>query len=148
MDRDEDSFHNSGSSSNQPGNGLILEGPPFDLENIPDYEAGGHHPVHLGDCIDARHYRVIHKLDSGGLANVWLCRDLETDPAKYVAVKILMADASTEDCRELQGLRRFADWVDAKEEIKQVCMPFRHCRVNGPTDLTFLWYSRSLVRAC
>lgn len=32
-----------------PWNGLILDGAPFGLEKIYDYESGGHHPVHLGD---------------------------------------------------------------------------------------------------
>jgi hypothetical protein len=45
------------------------------LEYLADYESDGHHPVHLGDLLgnDGR-YRVIHKHDHGGFANVWLCR--------------------------------------------------------------------------
>ncbi len=32
-------------------NGLHLELAPFGLENLRDYEAGGHHPLHLGDTL-------------------------------------------------------------------------------------------------
>jgi serine/threonine-protein kinase SRPK3 len=83
-------------------NGLTLKGPPFGLEKIYDYECGGHHPIHLGDRLgkDGR-YRVIHKLGNGGFANIWLCRDLECETPKYIGLKILMADESTDDCREL-----------------------------------------------
>jgi hypothetical protein len=50
-----------------PGNGLVLEDSPFGLEHIYDYEPGGHHPVHLGDCLGPdNRYRVIHKLGRGG----------------------------------------------------------------------------------
>jgi serine/threonine-protein kinase SRPK3 len=31
------------------GNGLTVEGPPFELEKIYNYEPGGHHPAHLND---------------------------------------------------------------------------------------------------
>ncbi len=58
-------------------NGLTIEGPPWSLKKIFDYEAGGHHPVHLDDVLHQR-YRVIHKLGSGGYANVWLCRDVDS----------------------------------------------------------------------
>jgi serine/threonine-protein kinase SRPK3 len=88
------------------GNDLTLDGPPFRLEKIYDYEFGGHHPIHLGDRLgkDGR-YRVIHKLGNGGSANVWLCRDLECETPKYVGLKFLMAEASTDDCRELHVLK-------------------------------------------
>ena len=69
-------------------NDLTLEGAPFELEKIYDYESSGHHPVHLGDHLgkDGR-YRVIHKLGNSGFANVWLCRDLEFETPKYVGLK-------------------------------------------------------------
>lgn len=72
-------------------NGLVIEGPPFSLENIYDYEPGGHHPVHLGDLLHQR-YKVIHKLGSGGYANVWLCRDILTSSPQYRALKIIMPE--------------------------------------------------------
>lgn len=84
-----------------PDNGLGLEANPWGLEKMHDYEAGGHHPVHLGDTFGQR-YKVVHKLRHAGSANVWLCRDISGDGPRYVALKILMADASTPDCRELR----------------------------------------------
>jgi hypothetical protein len=33
------------------GDGLKLEGPPFGLEKIYDYESGGHRPIYLDDCL-------------------------------------------------------------------------------------------------
>lgn len=81
-------------------NGLMLELAPVKLEKIYEYEPGGHHPVHLGDVLgDA--YRVIHKLGHGGFATVWLARDLSAkDTTKYVALKIIKADSSGDDCPE------------------------------------------------
>jgi len=59
------------------GNGLTLDGPPFRLEKIYDYESGGHHPVHLDDCLgkDGR-YRVLHNLEMvdaliSGFVAIW-----------------------------------------------------------------------------
>jgi len=86
-----------------PPNGLRLELAPFGLERVFDYEPGGHHPVHLGDILGDNHrYCVVHKLGTGGFANIWLCRDLTVhNTTKYVALKILMAELSTDDCPEL-----------------------------------------------
>ena len=86
-----------------PSNGLRLELAPFGLERVLDYEPGGHHPVHLDDLLgDGSRYRVVHKLGTGGFANIWLCRDLAAQSkTKYVALKILMAELSMGDCREL-----------------------------------------------
>jgi hypothetical protein len=85
-------------------NGLHLELAPFKLEHIYDYKLNGHHPVHLGDIYSNNgRYRVIHKLGSGGFAIVWLYRDTKAKGAtKYIALKILMAEISSDDCPELQ----------------------------------------------
>ncbi|PYH90790.1 kinase-like protein [Aspergillus ellipticus CBS 707.79] len=85
------------------GNQLRFEGPPWGLEKRWAYEAGGHHPVHLGDCFgEEDQYRVIHKLGSGGFANIWLCRVMNGELPQYVALKILMADYSKDDSPELR----------------------------------------------
>jgi serine/threonine-protein kinase SRPK3 len=103
------------------GNGLMLDGPPSGLEKI--YESGGHHPVHLDDCIGkGGRYRVIHKLGNGGSANIWLCRDLEYETPKYVGLKILMAEVSTDDCRELRVLKlRKCVWIKKSVGSTFVC---------------------------
>lgn len=64
--------------------GFRLEGGNFGSEYLQDYGHGGHHPVHLGDILGhQQRYRVLHKLGTGGFANVWLCRDLAvTDDTK------------------------------------------------------------------
>lgn len=117
-----------------PGNGLVLDGAPVGLEKIYDYESGGHYPVHLGDCLgkDGR-YRVIHKLGSGGFANVWLCRDLEFESPKYVALKILVADASTADCPELRVNKLKEVGVDREVGGKYICLPLDQFRIDGPS---------------
>lgn len=114
-----------------PTNGLHIEGTPFALEHLYDYEAEGHHPIQLGDVLDDGRYRVIHKLGSGGYANVWLCRDLAAPTPKYVALKILMAEASTEDCRELLCAEQLKSTMVANE-TGPICAPLRHFETYGP----------------
>lgn len=46
-----------------------------DTEDLEKYEAGGFHPVHLGDLYDDGRYKVVHKLGAGGFSTVWLARD-------------------------------------------------------------------------
>lgn len=115
----------------KPTNGLRIEGNPFALEHIYDYEAGGHHPIQLGDVLDNRRYRVIHKLGSGGYANVWLCRDCAAPTPKYFALKILMAEASTEDCHELLCAEQLKSTMVANE-TGPICAPLRHFGTDGP----------------
>lgn len=120
----------------RPTNGLELRGPPEGLEKIYDYEPGGHHPVHLGDVIgDSERYHVLHKLGNGGFANVWLCRDTESEISKYVAVKILMADESKDDCRELQAMALMEADTQQKEGASHICLPLDHFRITGPNGV-------------
>jgi len=123
-----------GKDSDQPvGSGLMLEGPPFGLEKIYDYETGGHHPVHLNDRLGkAGRYKVVHKLGNGGLANVWLCRDLESGNPKYVGVKILMSEASTEHCRELRVNQLIEMNLGKEVGGKHVCLPLDQFHIDGP----------------
>jgi hypothetical protein len=117
-------------------NGLSLAGPPFGLEKIYSYIPGGHHPVHLGDHIKDGRYRVIHKLGSGGFANVWLCRDMQSqDVAKYVALKILMGDASTDDCPELRMSKKLEGLLsdlEVEAGSKYVCWTLDQFKIDGP----------------
>lgn len=112
-------------------NGLMLELAPFGLEKIVYYQPGGHHPVHLGDVLgDA--YRVIHKLGHGGFATVWLARDLNAkDTTKYVALKIIKADISEDDCPELV-LSRLAGEIGEGECAEYLCFPFDRFTIDGP----------------
>lgn len=114
-----------------PTNGLHFEGTPFALEHLYDYEPGGHHPIKLNDVFDNGRYRVIHKLGNGGYANVWLCCDFAAPTPKYVALKILMAEASTEDCRELLCAEQLKKTMVASE-TGPICAPLRHFKTDGP----------------
>lgn len=114
-----------------PGNGLVLEGPSTGLEKLYDYEAGGHHPLHLGDILHDR-YRVIHKLGSGGYANVWLCRDNNSSETRYVAVKIIMAEGSTPACPELRVNKLVDMGIAAEDAARHFCLPLDQFSINGP----------------
>lgn len=118
----------------RPTNGLELQGPPEGLEKIYDYEPGGHHPVHLGDTIgDSQKYRVLHKLGNGGYANVWLCRDTQLETPKYVAVKILMADQSQDDCPEMRMTALLKSFDTRNEEgASHICLPLDYLHITGP----------------
>ncbi|KAL2867355.1 uncharacterized protein BJX67DRAFT_381067 [Aspergillus lucknowensis] len=76
-------------------NGLLINSFLVGFEDVSLYQQGGHHPVHIGDCLgEQEEYRVIHKLGSGGYGIVWLCRVLGRHSTEYVAVKILAASDS------------------------------------------------------
>jgi serine/threonine protein kinase len=112
----------------RPLNGLYIDMAPFGLEKIWDYEPGGHHVVHLDDHLGREgEYRVIHKLGSGGFANVWLCQVLRNGIPHYVALRILMADYSKDDCPELRVERLRAVGLE-----KHICLPFDQFRIEGP----------------
>lgn len=122
-------------------NGLILELAPFELEKLYYYEPGSLHSVHLGDVLgDA--YRIIHKLGHGGFATVWLGRDLSAkDTTNYVALKIIRADSSGDDCPELL-LDRLAGEIEPEGEGRgYLCFPLSRFKLDGPngTHLCFVY---------
>jgi serine/threonine protein kinase len=102
-------------------NGLMVEGPLRELEKIYEYEIGGNHPVHLSDILHER-YKVIHKLGSGGYANVWLCRDVTSDSPRYLAIKIIMAEGSNKDCPELRVNRLIELGLDMDSVAEHFCL--------------------------
>ncbi|KGO74828.1 hypothetical protein PITC_031060 [Penicillium italicum] len=63
-----------------------------DIEDLDRYRPGGYHPLQVGDELGNARYRVIDKLGYGGYSTIWLARDLQM--ARYVAVKVVTADAS------------------------------------------------------
>ncbi|KAH7378126.1 kinase-like domain-containing protein [Cadophora sp. MPI-SDFR-AT-0126] len=102
----------------------------LDVEHREEYRPGGFHPVHIGDRFGAAgRYRVIHKLGSGGLATVWLCRDQDTD--KYVALKIIIADESREESSELRLVNQ--EGLDLGEVGGEcIAVPCEHFWHDGP----------------
>ncbi|KAK3334069.1 kinase-like domain-containing protein [Cercophora scortea] len=117
-------------------NGLRLDGSPTGLENVHDYEPGGHHPLHLGDVLNGR-YKVLHKLGNGGYANIWLCRDVQREVAHYFAVKILMADASIDDCHELRVYRLLRLGLARCDAAEHLCLPIGRFDIQGPNGQHF-----------
>lgn len=101
-----------------------------DLEDREEYRPGGFHPVHIGDLFGmSGRYRIIHKLGSGGLATVWLCRDQDTET--YAALKIIIADGSREDSPELHLIKR--ECLDFSEVGgKYVAVPHDYFWHTGP----------------
>lgn len=119
-----------------PDNGLTILGRPFGLEKVYDYESGGHHPVHLTEVLHQR-YKVIHKLGSGGYANVWLCVDTSAAPSYHVALKIIMAEASTKDCPELRVKRLLHLGLDQGPSSTHFCLPLDQFEIKGPNGLHY-----------
>ncbi|KAI5459299.1 kinase-like domain-containing protein, partial [Mariannaea sp. PMI_226] len=99
-------------------------------------EQGGHHPVQLGDCLNG-HYKVIHKLGSGGSANVWLCRDTDSVVSRYLAVKILMAECSTSECPELRVHDLIQNAIRQTPEESHFCLPLDLFEVDGPNGIHY-----------
>lgn len=99
------------------------------MEKREHYRPGGYHPVQLGDTFAKNRYRVIHKLGHGGFATVWLCHDSET--LRYVALKVIIAVASSENCPELRVLRsKGLDFKQAGGD--KIAIPEDHFWINGP----------------
>lgn len=113
-----------------PLNPLYQRGWLPEAEDREGYRMGGFHPVHIGDKFGVNgRFRVIHKLGRGGLATVWLCRDHDTQ--KYVALKIIIADESREDCSELWLVNR--EGLDFEEPGGEfITVPLEHFWHNGP----------------
>ncbi|PKY02269.1 kinase domain-containing protein [Aspergillus campestris IBT 28561] len=63
-----------------------------DVEDLDRYCSGGYHPLQIGDELARGRYRLVNKLGYGGYSTIWLARDLCR--ARYVAVKVITADAS------------------------------------------------------
>jgi len=62
-----------------------------DIEDIDDYWEGGFYLLTIGDKLDNQ-YTIIHKLDYGGVATVWLAYNEERN---FVTMKVVIASKST-----------------------------------------------------
>jgi serine/threonine-protein kinase SRPK3 len=69
------------------------------VENVHNYQPGGFHPISIGQMMKGRPYEIVHKLGYGGIATVWLARDLasnsgEHTPGRLVCLKAVSAAES------------------------------------------------------
>lgn len=119
-------------------NGLMIETPPSDLEKLWDYEPGGHHPIHLDDVLHER-YKVVHKLGSGGYAVVWLCRDISAYHPRYLAVKVISAEGSTNECPELRVNKLLEHGLDKTVSSNYFCLPLDQFEIEGPNGKHYVF---------
>lgn len=96
--------------------------------------------MHLGNVLRSR-YKVIHKLGSGGYANVWLCRDIASATPRYVALKIIMGEASTKGYPELRVNELLSSKFGEVETAEYFCLALDRFEINGPngTHLVFVY---------
>jgi hypothetical protein len=108
--------------------GTYYLGEPDDVENLDEYQEGGYHPIHIHDYLDiSKRYRVIHKLGHGAYGTVWLCRDHQCH--KYVAVKVMTADVSSDEVCELSVMR----YINHDHPGAQfIALPWTNFEVHGP----------------
>ncbi|RAH51089.1 kinase-like protein [Aspergillus brunneoviolaceus CBS 621.78] len=78
-----------------------------DVEDLHRYRPGGYLPLQVGDSLADGRYQLVGKLGHGGYSTIWLARDCRE--ARYVAVKVLTADASSHSSSsEVRVLRSLA----------------------------------------
>lgn len=46
-----------------------------DAEPLRRYEAGGYHPLALGDVLEGGRYKILHKLGWGSYSTTWAAKD-------------------------------------------------------------------------
>lgn len=81
-----------------------------DVEDLHRYRPGGYLPLQVGDSLADGRYQLVGKLGRGGYSTIWLARDCHE--ARYVAVKVLTADASSHSSSsEVRVLRSLASAV-------------------------------------
>ncbi|KAB8254664.1 kinase-like domain-containing protein [Aspergillus pseudonomiae] len=84
----------------------VLYEPIEDVERMEYYQAGGYHPVIIGDRFRNR-YQIVHKLSHGTYSTIWLARDEISN--KYVAVKFCTADSNHSENNVLRKLSELSD---------------------------------------
>lgn len=77
-------------------------------------------------------YEVIHKLGSGGYANVGLCCDNTGDTSHFSAVKIIMAECSTPACPALLVKKLQTLGIDKGPLAEHFCLPTHKFDISGP----------------
>src|SRR5690554_1152666 len=67
-------------------------------EDLDDYKPGGRHPLHIGEHINNGRYGIMNRLGSGSFSTVWLAYDKSSTEHRFVALKVLTAEATTRAC--------------------------------------------------
>jgi serine/threonine-protein kinase SRPK3 len=76
-------------------------------EDVEQYKPGGFHPLAVGQVVGGSRFRIVHKLGSGGIATVWLVRNLASgasNSSRLLCLKVVRADHSpmcAEDAAEV-----------------------------------------------
>ncbi|KAI0424288.1 kinase domain-containing protein [Xylaria sp. FL1042] len=104
--------------------------PVEDVELIDNYEAGGYHPIHVGDRLGPEdRFAIVHKLGFGGRCTVWLAQD-EAE-GQYVALKVAVA-ANNHAQREFSIMRELEGSLgDRSASIAKLRAAFAHTGPNG-----------------
>ncbi|KAF5989670.1 CMGC/SRPK protein kinase [Fusarium bulbicola] len=76
----------------------------IDAEPLHRYRPGGYHPVALGDSLNDKRYKVLHKLGWGSYSTTWAAKDQLYNC--YVALKITVAEAKRSN--EIEVLQKLA----------------------------------------
>ncbi len=103
-----------------------------ECENLEGYRIGGYHPVEIGDQLCDGKYTVVHKLSAGTAATVWLAQTKDGDGNIYVAVKILAANHSNEDCNELRVQKHLLKAAQAGHKLSSVALLLDQFWIDGP----------------
>lgn len=112
---------------------LYICGVDDDLEKLHGYRPGAYCPVHLHDELHDGQYRVIHKLGHGGYATVWLCQDQHSDTPSYVAIKIIVANETGKDSRELLlAAQMNQEGIDQIPARRNLCLPLKQFTSQSP----------------
>ncbi|KAI9747914.1 MAG: hypothetical protein M4579_007359, partial [Chaenotheca gracillima] len=109
------------------------------VEWVEDYRLGKLHPVNFGDVFKDGRFRVIRKLGYGSFSTVWLARDQQYEGSRlrlerFVAMKILSADASTSADTEIKFINYLTDEVPdspGKKNVMSILDVFNHSGPNG-----------------
>ncbi|BCS12688.1 hypothetical protein ALUC_50734A [Aspergillus luchuensis] len=100
------------------------------VEPFEEYRQGGYHPVHLHDVLLHR-YEVIGKIAYGQYSTVWLAKD-QLKNSQQVVLKILKAEASQDNNRELSILLTLSDSNIDHPGKKQIVELLDHFYTKGP----------------
>lgn len=99
-------------------------------EPIDRYQAGGYHPILLGDVFQDGRYKILHKLGWGGFSTVWAARDRKNHT--YVALKVSVAKLHGNN-REGKVLRTLSSQLRSREPgSEHIMQMLDHFHIQGP----------------